>query len=187
MTGEPPPVATGGLAPAWPVLETARLRLRRLTEDDAPFILALLNDGDFVRFIGDRGVRTLDDARDYVRHGPVASYERFGFGLFLAEVRAHGADATEQPAGICGLLQRDALDDVDVGFAFLPAFRGQGYAFEAARAVMAWGRERFGLVRIVAIVQPDNTASVRLLEKLGLQRERSVRLADGAPELDLFA
>ena len=105
------------------VLETERLRLRRLTVDDAAFILELVNDPSWLRFIGDRGVRNLDDARSYILKGPVASYEKHGFGLWLVELKA---EAT--PIGICGLLQRDTLPDVDIGFALLPQFCGQGYA-----------------------------------------------------------
>jgi len=163
------------------VLETARLTLRRLTEDDDDFILALVNDPSFIRFIGDRGVRTLEDARAYIRNGPAASYDTFGFGLFLTALRTDGT-----PIGICGLLKRGSLDDVDVGFAFLPPYCGQGYAFEAASAVLAYGRETWGLSRIVAVVQPDNAASIRLLEKLGMRFERMVTLNETGPELQLF-
>jgi [ribosomal protein S5]-alanine N-acetyltransferase len=164
------------------VLETDRLILRRLTVEDAEFILELLNDPSFLRFIGDKKVRTLDDARNYIRSGPIASYERFGFGLFLTEVK-------ESPAaiGICGLLKRDTLDDVDIGFAFLPEFCGRGFGFESARATMAYGRDVLGLNRIVAITSPDNDASIALLEKLGFTFERLTKLSDDAPEVKLFA
>jgi RimJ/RimL family protein N-acetyltransferase len=164
------------------VLETERLLLKRLELSDAPFILELLNDPSFVRFIGDKGVRSLEDAREYLSTGPIASYERFGFGLFLTERREDGA-----PMGICGLLKRDSLDDVDVGFAFLPRYWGNGYAFESASAVLAYGRTAFGLGRIVAITSPDNTASMGLLEKLGLKFESMVRLSEDGPEVRLFA
>lgn len=164
------------------VLETARLRLLQLTEDDAPFILELVNDPAWLRFIGDRGVRHLDDARNYIRNGPAASYAKFGFGLWLVELKAGGT-----PIGICGLLRRDTLPDVDIGFAFLPAFRGLGYALEAGRATLDHGRSIFGLRRIVAVTSPDNEASVRTLEKLGLRFEKMVRLTPDAAELKLFA
>ena len=147
--------------------ETERLRLVHLTLDDAPFILALLNDPDWLRHIGDRGVRTLEDARGYLEHGPVAMVAREGFGLWKVERRADGA-----AMGMCGLIRRRTLDDVDLGFALLPAFRGQGYTYEAAAATLRHGRARFGLGRIVAIVSPGNAASIRLLEKLGMTFER---------------
>ena len=164
------------------VVETERLTLRRLEIRDSEFILGLLNDPSFLRFIGDKGVRTLDDAREYISSGPLASYERFGFGLYLASLKIDGA-----PIGICGLLKRDSLKDVDVGFAFLPQFWSKGYAFEAASAVMAYGRNALGLGRIVAVTSPDNEASIRLLEKLGLKFESMVRLSKDSPEIRLFA
>jgi RimJ/RimL family protein N-acetyltransferase len=164
------------------VVATGRLTLRRLTDDDAPFILALLNEPSFVENIGDRGVRTLDDARAYLAAGPMASYERFGFGLYLVERADDGA-----PMGICGLLQRDALDDVDVGFALRPAFWARGYALEAAAAVIAHEARAHALTRVAGIVRPGNQGSIRVLEKLGMTFERAVRLSEGAPESLLYA
>jgi len=163
-------------------LDTDRLSIRRLTVDDAGFILRLLNEESFLRNIGDRGVRTLDDARAYILTGPVASYERYGFGLFLVEGRHN-----QTPMGICGLLKRDGLDDADIGFAFVPEFWSQGFAFESAAAVMCFGRDVIGLPRIVAIVSPGNDRSISLLEKLGLRFERMIRWpADTGSELKLF-
>ena len=163
------------------VLRTDRLVLRWLSVDDAAFIHELVNDPDWLRYIGDRGVRTLDDARNYLLAGPIAMYARLGFGLYRVELRESGA-----PIGICGLIKRDSLDDVDVGFAFLPRFRSLGYAYEAAAATLEYGRRTFGLARIVAIVSPDNRPSIRLLEKLGLALERSIQLAPEAEEVYLF-
>ena len=164
------------------VLETERLTLRRLEIGDAEFILGLLNDPSFLRFIGDKKVRTLDDAREYISSGPIASYERHGFGLYLTERREDGV-----PIGICGLLKRESLKDVDVGFAFLPRFWSNGYAFESASAVMAYARNVLGLSRVVAITSPDNDASIRLLTKLGMKFESMVRLSEEGPEVRLFA
>jgi len=163
------------------VLETERLTLRRLSPGDAEFIVDLLNQPSFLRYIGDKEVRTNEDALRYIETGPVASYERFGFGLYLVELKESGASI-----GMCGLLKRDSLEDVDVGFAFLPQYWSQGLAFEAASAVMNYGREALGLRRIVAITSLDNTASIRLLEKLGLRFERVIRLAADQPEVKLF-
>jgi RimJ/RimL family protein N-acetyltransferase len=164
------------------VLETDRLTLRHLTLADAEFILQLLNELDFIRFIGDRGVRTVEDARNYILQGPIASYERFGFGLYLTEVTA-----TRAPIGICGLLKRESLPDVDIGFAFLAPFYRQGYAFESASAVITYGQEVLGQNRILAITSPDNDASIKLLEKLGFKFERVTHLSEDAPEVKLFA
>ena len=163
------------------VLETDRLILRWLAIEDAEFILRLLNEPSFLRFIGDKGVRTIDDARDYILNGPVHSYERFGFGLYLTELKE-----THVPIGICGLLKRDSLKDVDVGFAFLPEFWKQGYAFESAAAVMDYGRNAFGLDRIVAITSPGNDESIKVLVKLGLEFERTIKLSEDGPDIELF-
>jgi len=136
-----------------PILETQRLTLRRLAADDAEFILELLNQPSFLQYIGDKGVRNTQDALRYIETGPVASYERFGFGLYLVELKDSGT-----PIGMCGLIKRETLPDVDVGFAFLPDYWSQGLAFEAASAVMNYGRQTLGLRRIVAITSLDNTA-----------------------------
>jgi RimJ/RimL family protein N-acetyltransferase len=164
------------------ILETDRLNLRMLSVEDDAFILELVNDPLWLRFIGDRGVRTLEDARDYILRGPVAMYERVGFGLYLVEHKSDGV-----PLGICGLIKRDGLEDVDIGFAFLPEFRAQGYAYESAAAVLAYGRSVLGLKRIVAITSPDNEQSARLLEKLGFTFEKMIRLPHDSDAVKLFA
>jgi RimJ/RimL family protein N-acetyltransferase len=163
-------------------LETDRLILRRLAPGDAEFILELLNDPDWLRFIGDKGVRTIEDSRSYIRKGPMEMYDRLGLGLCLVEVKEGSL-----PAGICGLIKRDSLPDVDLGFAFLPAFRGKGFAYESASAAMAYGRDVLGLDRIVAITSRDNERSMRLLEKLGMRFERMLRLGNDPEEVRLFA
>jgi [ribosomal protein S5]-alanine N-acetyltransferase len=151
------------------VLETARLRLRRLSDADAPFMLRLLTDPSFIRNIGDRGVRDVESARGYVAGGAIASHDKYGYGLDLVELKATG-----EAAGICGLVRRDYLDDPDIGFAFLPEFTGRGYAVEAAAAVLALARGPLGLPRVLAIVSPDNGRSIRVLEKIGLRYERLI-------------
>ena len=156
------------------IAETDRLILRRFELEDAAFILELVNDPAFLEHIGDRGVRNPEDARRYLRDGPLASYEQFGFGLFRTDLKATG-----QPIGMCGLLQREYLDDADVGFAFLPAFRRQGYATESARAVLDYGRRTLGMRRILAFTSLENTGSARVLENIGLTYQREFRLPDG--------
>lgn len=163
------------------VLSTERLILRRLTTGDAKFIFELLNDPDFLRFIGDKGVRSLDDARGYILSGPVASYAQHGFGLWLVELKG-----SNTPVGICGLLKRESLDDVDIGFAFLPPYRSNGYAFESASAVVEYGRHKLGLGRIVAITDPDNASSLRVLEKIGMTFDRMIRLSDDSAPIRLL-
>ena len=163
------------------VLDTPRLTLSQLAPGDAPFILALLNDPAWLRYIGDRGIRTLEGARDYIVAGPMAMYAREGFGLWKTSLRATG-----EPMGLCGLIKRPTLEDVDLGFAFLPAHRRQGYGREAAAACLDYARDVAGLPRIVAIVSPDNADSLRLLAGLGFAYERKIRLA-AADEVELHA
>ena len=163
-------------------MQTLRLRIRELTPADAPFILTLLNDPDFIRNIGDRQVRTLEDARRYVEVGPMASYTRHGFGIRLVELIAGG-----EAIGICGVLKRAELPEPDIGFAFLPEYRSQGYALESATAVLSHAREVLRIPRLLAMVNPDNAASIRLLEKLGFAFERMIQPNGRAAELKLFA
>lgn len=159
---------------------TERLDLRELGLDDADFMLELLNDEDFIRNIGDRKVRTLDEARQYIAAGSMPSYRQHGFGFWCVVHRD-----TYQRMGICGLARREELDAVDIGYAFLPAWRGKGFALEASSAVMDVARQRFGLTRVVAITSLDNPASARLLERIGLTFEKRIHLHD--EELRLFA
>jgi len=159
------------------VHETERLLLRRITVDDAEFILTLLNEPSFLRYIGDKQVRNRDDARQYILNGPMASYERHGFGLLLVELRE-----SHTPIGMCGLLKRDELPDPDIGFALLPDFWSKGFAFEAAAAVLKDGK----LPRILAITSLDNEVSISLLQRLGFEFERVIRLSPDREEVKLF-
>jgi RimJ/RimL family protein N-acetyltransferase len=164
------------------ILETERLALRELITDDAAFILQLVNEPSWVRFVGDKGIKTLEAAEAYILNGPRAMYARVGFGLWLVELKEG-----RTPIGICGLIKRDSLEDVDLGFAFLPAYWKRGYAFESASATMVHGKKTFGLKRIAALMLPDNDPSHRLLTKLGFGFERMVQLSSGAPDLKLYA
>ena len=164
------------------LLETERLFIRRLDVGDAEFILTLLNEPSFLRFIGDKKVRTVQDAEQYILNGPVASYERHGFGLCRVELKE-----THTPIGMCGLLKRDELPDPDIGFAFLPDFWNKGFAFESAAAVMNDARERLKLERVLAITNQDNESSIKLLQKLGLQIERVIKMSTDSTELFLLS
>ena len=163
------------------VLETERLRLRRLSPGDAEFIFQLVNEPSFIENIGDRNVRTTEDAVRYIENGPVASYERFGYGLYKVELKE-----TTVPIGICGPLKREALEYPDIGFAFLPEFWGEGYAIESASAVMDHSRRELGLNEIAAITTPTNERSIKLLAKLGFKFECVKRLAEDADPVKLF-
>jgi RimJ/RimL family protein N-acetyltransferase len=163
------------------VLETQRLSLRELTADDAQFILNLLNEPSFLRYIGDKQARNLEDARQYILNGPAASYERNGFGLYLVELRE-----SHTPIGMCGFLKREELPDPDIGFAFMPEFWSKGFAFEAAAALLQDGRERLKLERILAITSLDNEPSIKLLQRLGFSFDRVITLAAGSEPVKLF-
>jgi [ribosomal protein S5]-alanine N-acetyltransferase len=170
------------------VIQTQRVNLRELDFGDAEFILELLNEAGFIRHIGDKGVRTLADARGYILQGPMDSYARNGFGLYAVCTRVAGAAGTSAgtPIGICGLVKRDGLNDPDVGFAFLSRFWSKGYAVESAAAVLQHAKQVLRLGRIVAITSPENAPSIAVLEKIGLKFERTIRLIEHAPELKLF-
>lgn len=164
------------------IVETERLRLRWLTPNDAAFMLELVNDPTWIEFIGKRNVNTVEEARTYITTKYVADYNGRGFGLNLVELKDSG-----MPVGICGLIKRETLEDVDVGFAFLPRYAGQGYATESAAAVLEHGRRALGIGRIVAITLPHNLRSIRVLEKAGLRFERIIRMAGDDEDLALYA
>jgi RimJ/RimL family protein N-acetyltransferase len=164
------------------VLETERLILRELVPDDAPFMLELLNDPAYILNIADRGVRDVEGASRYLEERWRASYAEHGFGLWVVVHRETGAST-----GLCGLVRRDGLDDVDIGYAFLPAFRGRGFALESALGVKAHARDVVGLTRLVAIVTPGNARSIQVLERLGMRFERTLRLPGDASDVALYA
>jgi ribosomal-protein-alanine N-acetyltransferase len=164
------------------VLETERLLLRRFSTEDAEFILELLNEPSFIRNIGDRGVRTIEGANSYILNGPVVSYAKNGFGLYLVKLKE-----TNESIGMCGLIKRDTLEDVDIGYAFLPRFWSKGYAVESALAVKEYAKNMIGLNRIVAITDPENEGSIRVLEKIGFNFEKMIKLSEDDIELKLFA
>lgn len=163
------------------ILETERTTLREITADDAEFILDLLNQPSFIKYIGDRNVRTVEQAREYIESRLAASYEKHGYGLWLVELKADGA-----PVGINGFVKRDSLPDADIGFAFLPQFEKQGLAFETARAVMNYGRENLNFKRVLAITSQNNENSGRLLEKLGFRFEKLIEQPHSEEQLKLF-
>jgi RimJ/RimL family protein N-acetyltransferase len=162
------------------VLETERLRLRELVAEDAPFILELVNEPDWLRFIGDRDIHDLEAARRYIAEGPRAMQARVGFSLWCVEARSGGT-----PLGMCGLIKRDILEHVDIGFAFLARHRGQGYAREAAEGTLAhaW---KLGIARVAAITDPANIRSIRLLEGLGFSAVGQRQLAAESSPVSLF-
>jgi RimJ/RimL family protein N-acetyltransferase len=164
------------------IAETERLRLRTITLDDADaaFHLALLNDPAFIDNIGDRGVRSLDESRHYISDGPVAMQQRCGHSMYVVELKDSGT-----PIGMCGLIKRDTLVDVDIGFAFLPRYRGCGYAWEAARATVEHARA-LGITRLAGITSPANTASNQLLAKLGLRFQCLMHLTLDDPGTNLY-
>jgi RimJ/RimL family protein N-acetyltransferase len=164
------------------IAETSRLRIRELTVDDAEFILGLVNQPSFLDNIGDKGVRNLEDARTFILEGPWASHRDRGYGQFMVELEDGG-----EPIGVCGILYRDALEVSDVGCAFLPEYWRQGFAYEAACAVMDYGRRALGVETIVGLTCEDNIPSVKLLEKLGMQFKRMVKMSDDDPGTALYS
>jgi RimJ/RimL family protein N-acetyltransferase len=162
-------------------LDTSRLKLREFVMEDAAFVLQLLNEPSFIEFIGDRGVRTLQDAERYLREGPMSSYRQFGHGLLRVSLKDG-----DIPIGMCGLVKRDTLPNPDIGFALLPAFWGQGFVTEAARAVIQHGREVLGKQVFLGITTPGNVRSIAVLKKLGLSFLEEKPLGDRPEPLKIF-
>jgi len=165
------------------VLETGRLRLQRFTAgpEEAEFALRLLNEPSYLENIGDKGVRTLEQAARYLREGPIKSYELYGHGLYLVVLKE-----SEELVGICGLLRRDQFKDADLGYAFLPEFWSRGFAFEAASSVREYGQGTLGLSRIIALVNPANAPSIKLLRKLWFSFSETVKMEPGGAVADVY-
>lgn len=163
------------------ILSTSRLTIRKLTVADAPFILQLVNDPAWLKFIGDKNIHGLSDAKEYILNGPIKSYEKLGFGLYLVQLKEN-----HESIGICGLIKREFLADVDIGFAFMPSFRRKGYGYESALAIINHAHKTLGLKRILAITALNNTASIKLLQKLGMRFDKIIRFGEEKVESRLF-
>jgi RimJ/RimL family protein N-acetyltransferase len=162
-----------------PQIKTSRLKLRTIRVDDAAFYLKLINEPSWHQYIGDRGIRTLTAAEAAIISGPIDMQNRLGFSLYVAEL-----NDGHIPIGLCGLLKRDYLEDPDLGYAFLPQYWGQGYANEAASAVLQYAKEELSITRILATTDTDNQPSMQLLEKLGFCFSKKMMLDK---ELNLFS
>ena len=165
------------------IAETNRLLISKITLKDASNFLKLVNSPNWLKYIGDRHVKTIKDAKNYLKNGTLKSYSTYGFGFYKLQLKAKNKEFI----GTCGLVKREQLDDVDIGFALLPEFEGQGFGYEASQAIMQLTKEKFNLKRIVAITLPSNTNSIKLLEKLGLSYEKRVNPFEDGEELLLFA
>ena len=162
-------------------LETTRLIIEKITAGDAPFVLAMLNDDDFIHYVADRGVRTIEQAQTYISDRIAASYKKHGVGMAAVRLKNSG-----ETIGMCGLVKRDNLSDIDLGYGFLPAGRGQGYAYEAAVAVMEWSKQDLALSLLAAIIHPENTASRNLATKIGMSLDSMIRLTPDDDETCLY-
>ncbi|WP_306350909.1 GNAT family N-acetyltransferase [Flavobacterium sp. '19STA2R22 D10 B1'] len=162
-------------------LETDRLQLRYLTLDDSTFIYTLLNTPEWIKYIGDRDIKSLDDARNYITNGPFESYEKNGFGPFVVQLKESNI-----PIGLCGLYKRDGLDDVDIGFAFLSEYSGKGYAYEAASTTLEYAKTTLNMNSIAAITVEYNISSINLIKKIGLTFEKIIRIPNDPEDLMLF-
>ncbi|HLV38055.1 GNAT family N-acetyltransferase [Xanthomarina sp.] len=165
------------------VAETHRLFITKFTENDAPFFLELANSPTWIKYIGDRGLKTISDAKNYLKEGTIKSYTEFGFGFYKLQLKAENG----KPIGTCGLVKRDRLEHVDLGFAMLPEYEGKGFGFEASEEILELAKNQFHLDKILAITLPTNSKSVKLLEKLGLAFEKRVKPFEDDEELLLFA
>lgn len=162
------------------IAKTSRLTLRQLQLSDAAFALRLYNEPSFLQHIGDKGIRTIADAEKNLQQGAMASYAQHGYGMWLVE------NLQGDAIGLCGLIKRDFLTETDLGYAYLPEYFGQGYAYEAASAVLAYAAKHTALKTLVAIVSPDNLASKSLLEKLGFAQDGQVLVPDKNQMIDFY-
>jgi RimJ/RimL family protein N-acetyltransferase len=164
------------------ILETERLRLREFITADAEFILELVNSPGWLEFIGDRNIKTIEQAQTYLQNGPIRSYHENGFGLALVETKHR-----KTPIGMCGIIKRETLENPDIGFAFLPQFTGKGYAFEMAAATLKYAAQELKLPSIYAITVPHNVRSIKLLEKVGLKFIKPFSFPEGREKLLLYS
>lgn len=164
------------------MLTTDRLTLAEFTTADSAFILRLVNTPSWIKYIGERDVSNIAEAEQYLLEGPIKSYRDHGFGFYGMKLRSTG-----KPIGMCGLIKRDDMKEIDLGFALLPEFEGQGYALEAARAVLEYAAEKLGLVRLIAFTLPNNLRSISLLKRLGFSYEESMLYGTEKEEVDVFS
>lgn len=165
-----------------PIAETQRLVISKFTVKDAPFFLELANSPTWIKYIGDRNLKTVEDAEEYIKSRPLKSYSDFGFGFYKLLLKEENL----KPIGTCGLVKREELDDVDIGFAMLPDYEGKGFGFESSNAILELAKNKFKIKRISAITLPNNNKSIKLLEKLGLTFEKKVKPFEDDEELLLF-
>jgi len=165
------------------IAETNRLIISKFTKEDAPFFLELVNTPNWIKYIGDRNLKTIEDAEDYLENGSIKSYKEFGFGFYKLQLKNNNLITI----GTCGLVKREELDDVDIGFAMLPEYEGKGFGYESSVEVLNIAKHTFNLKKVVAITLPTNKSSIQLLEKLGLSFEKKVKPFEDDDELLLFA
>ena len=164
------------------ILSTERLTICKITLKEASFIRELMNDKDWIQNIGDRGIHTDEDAENHIKERFFKSYDEFGFGFYVLRLKS-----TNQPIGTAGLIDRDGIEGIEIGYGLLPAFRGKGYAFEATQAIFNYAKNELMIDKIVAIVSPLNEKSIVLLEKLGLRYEKMVQLPGEDKEIKYFS
>ncbi len=165
-----------------PVAKTDRLIISKFTLKDAPFFLELANSPNWIKYIGDRNLKTVKDAEEYIKNGTLKSYSEFGFGFYKLQLK----DKNLKSIGTCGLIKRETLDDVDIGFAMLPEFENKGYGYESSLAILELAQHTFKLKRIAAITLAVNKNSIKLIKKLGLCFEKKVKPFEDDDELLLF-
>ncbi|MGV3656775.1 MAG: GNAT family N-acetyltransferase [Chitinophagaceae bacterium] len=163
------------------ILESERLLLREFSLEDAPFIIELLNSPGWIKYIGERQVKTNEQAAAYLQNGPLKSYQQNGYGFYMVQLKTDGT-----PVGMCGLIKRPFLPHPDIGFAFLPAYNGKGYAYEIASATAAFAKTTLQIEQLAAIVMAENESSIRLLQKLHFQFHSTITYPDTGEDLLLY-
>lgn len=161
--------------------ETERLLLRPTSKDDADLILKLFNTPKWLKNIGDRNVNNLAQARKYIEEKMLPQLYTHGYSNYTVIRKADN-----RKIGCCGLYDREGLEGIDIGFAFLPAYEGKGYAFESAKKVLKIAYRNFGIKRISAVTAKSNRDSQKLISKLGLTYQKMIFLPNDDEELMYF-
>ena len=165
------------------IAETERLLISKFTLEDAPFFLELVNTPNWIKYIGERNIKTIPQAEEAIKKGHLKSYKTYGFGFYTLQLKSE----QNKTIGTCGLIKRDTLKHPDIGFALLPDYESKGFGYESSIAIMSLAKKQFKLKKVLAITLPTNKSSIKLIEKIGLSYEKRVKPFEDDEELLLFA
>ncbi|CAV26369.1 GNAT family N-acetyltransferase [Vibrio atlanticus] len=162
-------------------VETARLRLRMITPQDAAFIQRLYSSEDFLRYVGDKEITDAGKAVEYIENNILKMHQEKDVCLLVVEIKD-----SSTPIGVCGLIKRDTLESHDIGYGFVPEVYGQGFGLEAAQVIIEQAKHNADIDHLVAITTSDNIRSIALLTKLGFVFERVEEAINESVNLNLY-